>query len=335
MARPRKRGIEYFPFDVDFFSDKKIRILKSRFGADGITIYIYILCEVYRNGYYVQMDDDYEYIISGDLGMSNEKVKQVLKFLLERSLLNSKLFQSDTIITSLGIQRRFQEAVKSRALKSKIEVDERFWLLSEEETQPFIKCINNSDNSENNGGFSKNNSDNSENNDTKKSKVKESKEKIIESKDSIRQTEVRRAVEEWNRIGVNPVKKIAPGSTRYKMLSARIAEYGIQDVLLAISKVKNSTFLRGGGRKGWMIDLEWFSRPNNFPKVLEGKYDDQKPLNEREGTHMKRKDLDRFYVLEKKIREDLERNGVINGQELDLSNATEEQIKYLQDCGVL
>lgn len=335
MARPRKRGIEYFPFDVDFFSDKKIRILKSRFGADGITIYIYILCEVYRNGYYVQMDDDYEYIISDDLGMSNEKVKQVLKFLLERSLLDSILFQSDTIITSRGIQRRFQEAVKSRAMKSKIEVDGRYWLLSEEETQPFIKCVNNYYNSENNGSFSKNNSDNSENNDTKKSKVKESKERIIESKDSIRQTEVRRAVEEWNRIGINPVKKITTGSTRYKMLSARIAEYGIDDVLLAINKVKNSTFLRGGGRKGWMIDLEWFARPNNFPKVLEGKYDDQKPLNGQEDTHRKLQNLDRFSALEKKTREDLERNGVINGQELDLSNATEEQIKYLQDCGVL
>lgn len=176
MARPRKRGIEYFPFDVDFFSDKKIRILKSRFGADGITIYLYFLCEIYRNGYYIQLDEDYEYIIADDLGMSNEKVKQVLKFLLERSLLDSTLFQSDTIITSRGIQRRFQSAVKTRGLKSEIEVEEKYWLLSEQETQPFIKCTHNLNNSEKNDSYSKNNLDNSEKNDTKKSKVKESKE---------------------------------------------------------------------------------------------------------------------------------------------------------------
>ena len=48
MARPRKRGLEYFPFDVDFFSDKKIKVLKGRFGADGVMIYIYLLCEVYK-----------------------------------------------------------------------------------------------------------------------------------------------------------------------------------------------------------------------------------------------------------------------------------------------
>ena len=167
MARPRKRGIEYFPFDVDFFSDKKIRILKSRFGADGIAIYLYLLCEVYKNGYFIQIDEDYEYIIADDLSMSNEKVKQVLKFLLERSLLDSKLFQSDTIITSRGIQCRFQEAIKTRASKSDIEVESKYWLLSDSETQPFIKFTHNYDYSEKNPSYS-------EKNNTKESKGKES-----------------------------------------------------------------------------------------------------------------------------------------------------------------
>lgn len=177
MSRPRKRGLDYFPFDVVFFSDKKIRILKSRFGADGIMIYIYLLCEIYKNGYYIQLDDDYEYIIADDLKMSSEKVKQVLKFLLERSLLDSKLFQSDTIITSQGIQRRFQEAVKSRASKSTLEVDARYWILNESETQPFIKVSQNPSYSEKNLSYSLKNPSYSEKNDTKKSKEKKSKEK--------------------------------------------------------------------------------------------------------------------------------------------------------------
>ena len=174
MARPRKRGIEYFPFDVDFFSDKKIRILKSRFGADGIAIYLYLLCEVYKNGYFIQIDEDYEYIIADDLSMSNEKVKQVLKFLLERSLLDSKLFQSDTIITSRGIQCRFQEAIKTRASKSDIEVESKYWLLSDSETQPFIKFTHNYDYSEKNPSYSEKNPSYSEKNNTKESKGKES-----------------------------------------------------------------------------------------------------------------------------------------------------------------
>lgn len=157
MGRPRKTGIDYFPFDVDFFSDKKIKILKSRFGVDGITVYLYLLCEIYRNGYYIEYDDDYTYIIADDLGMSGEKVKQVLSYLLERSLLTSILLLPVTVITSHGIQCRFQEAVKGRAAKSGVEVDKQIWLLNEQETLPFIKYTQNSVFSENNGSFSEKN----------------------------------------------------------------------------------------------------------------------------------------------------------------------------------
>lgn len=32
-----------------------------------------------------------------------------------------------------------------------------------------------------------------------------------------------------------------------------------------------------------MIDFEWFARPNNFPKVLEGQYDDKNKSGSLEG----------------------------------------------------
>ena len=106
MARPQKEGLEYFSLDVDFFSDRKIKILKGRFGADGITYYLYLLCEIYKgHGYYLEVDEDFDYITSSELGMSPEKIGQMRKFLLERSLFDNKLFQSDTILTSTSIQR--------------------------------------------------------------------------------------------------------------------------------------------------------------------------------------------------------------------------------------
>ena len=51
MARPTKQGLDYFPFDVGFFGDQKIRILKARYGADGIAVYVKLLCDVYKEGY--------------------------------------------------------------------------------------------------------------------------------------------------------------------------------------------------------------------------------------------------------------------------------------------
>ena len=57
------------------------------------------------------------------------------------------------------------------------------------------------------------------------------------------------------------------------MLRARVREYGTEAVLQAIEKIRQSAFLRGQNAKGWVITFEWFVRPNNFPKVLEGNYD--------------------------------------------------------------
>ena len=171
MARPQKEGLEYFSLDVDFFSDRKVKILKGRFGADGITYYLYLLCEIYKgHGYYLEVDEDFDYITSSELGMSHAKIGQMRKFLLERSLFDNKLFQSDTILTSTSIQRRFQLAVKSRASKNPVVVNPKFWLLSKEETQSFIKMHPILNNSEKNPRYSEKNPSYSENYDIKKSK---------------------------------------------------------------------------------------------------------------------------------------------------------------------
>lgn len=141
MSRTQKQGIEYYPLAVDFFVDKKIKILKARYGADGIAILIYLLCQIYREGYYLQVDKDFEYVVSDDLNMSSDKVKQVITFLLERSMFDEQLFKSDAVLTSAGIQERWQNAVKTRAEKTPITV-EKYWLLRETETKPYIKYVN-------------------------------------------------------------------------------------------------------------------------------------------------------------------------------------------------
>ena len=171
MARRKQEGNRFFRLDVDFFSDKKVKILKARYGADGVTLYLYILCEIYKAGYYLKIDEDFEFIVSDDLSMDSNKVKQVLNFLLERSLFDNTLFQSDKVLTSAGIQKRFQLAVKERARKNPIEVG-RYWLLKKEETEPFIKCTHFSDLSEIKESYSRKNDCNSTEKSLKKSKVK-------------------------------------------------------------------------------------------------------------------------------------------------------------------
>lgn len=53
---------------------------------------------------------------------------------------------------------------------------------------------------------------------------------------------------------------------------ARFREYGREAIAQAIANAANSSFLNGGGNQGFIADFDWIFRPNNFPKVLEGNY---------------------------------------------------------------
>jgi hypothetical protein len=86
------------------------------------------------------------------------------------------------------------------------------------------------------------------------------------------------------------------------MLKARIREYGIDEVVRAIRNVSESTFLKGGSKSGWTITFDWFVKPNNFPKVLEGNYTDKTGPNVGEpGKNAKGRQPDSIDVLEEML----------------------------------
>lgn len=111
----------------------------------------------------------------------------------------------------------------------------------------------------------------------KEGKKEKRKEDILTvSKETVCRTDVQRIIEAWNAlsdIGIKQVSRIAGGSKRYDSLVARIKEYGVENVLSAIDKIRASDFLQGKNKQGWAIKFDWFVLPNNFPKVLEGNYD--------------------------------------------------------------
>lgn len=97
-----------------------------------------------------------------------------------------------------------------------------------------------------------------------------------ESEETLSVKDKNQVVDLWNEVanqyGLNQVRLLKAGTTRYNMLKARIDEYSLEEILEAINNIKSSPFLQGKNDRGWTIDFEWFVRPNNFPKVLEGNY---------------------------------------------------------------
>lgn len=104
--------------------------------------------------------------------------------------------------------------------------------------------------------------------------LKAQEEAITASKqeDTVPKEDIKKVIDSWNaiteRTGLRKLTKLTSGSKRYKWLKARILEYGMDEVLRAIDMIPDCTYILD---KGW-FDFEWFVRPSNFPKVLEGNY---------------------------------------------------------------
>lgn len=92
-------------------------------------------------------------------------------------------------------------------------------------------------------------------------------------------TDVARVIEAWNSLNLTRIVKITPDSQRAQWLNKRLRDYGLDNILLAIENVSNSSFLMGNNRKGWQATFDWFIKPNNFPKVLDGNYADSKTID--------------------------------------------------------
>lgn len=86
-------------------------------------------------------------------------------------------------------------------------------------------------------------------------------------------------IEMWNELsvyGIPPVKRISEGSKRMTCLRSRMKQFALDDFAEAIEQIKQSSFLQGKNKQGWMITFDWFILPSNFSKVLEGNYNDKK-----------------------------------------------------------
>ena len=143
MARPQKRGLDYFSLDVDIFEDDKLFDVQNEFGPLGEIIYLRLLCLIYRNGYYYQFEslDKLSAMLIKSIGnkwaRDKQVVRQVILFLAKCNLFSSELMR-ENVLTSARIQKQYLEATGRRQpLKSY-----DYWII-EKNDNPLINAPKN------------------------------------------------------------------------------------------------------------------------------------------------------------------------------------------------
>lgn len=130
MARPKRDGVDYWPFDTALFEDKKIKLIKGEFGIKGVYIALLAINEIYRTGgYYKVWDDDDCFLMSEGVGCgcTPTLVTEVIHRCCERSLFHKGVFDVFGVLTSTGIQRRWLRMVAKN--RDSIPIIQEYWLL--------------------------------------------------------------------------------------------------------------------------------------------------------------------------------------------------------------
>jgi Domain of unknown function (DUF4373) len=130
MANKPKVGFSYFNIESNFFTDVKIRKLIKYQSSEAVAVYLNLLCIIYNEGYYIRWDDELPFVISESTGSKEGFISEVIKCCVQVGLLDRLLFENEKVLTSLGIQKRFQFICNQ--LKRKKSISE-FSLIDSEE----------------------------------------------------------------------------------------------------------------------------------------------------------------------------------------------------------
>lgn len=125
MARPTKKGLNYFPFDTTM--DKKMNLIMRRFGRDGYYIITRLMCDIYREeGYFCHWNDTEAEFFSVVEDIEVDFLKECINFALCIGLYDKNIYETYGMLTSEHIQEVYFEAVGRR---KNVFADERILLI--------------------------------------------------------------------------------------------------------------------------------------------------------------------------------------------------------------
>lgn len=128
MARPIKKGLDYFNMDVSFYRDIKLRKLIRRKDGKALSVYVVLLAIIYEDGYYINYDEDLPFVLSEILGYEEDTISDVISYCIEVGLFDKQLYEQYNILTSHGIQERY--VMVHTQCKHKYRIENTYCLLN-------------------------------------------------------------------------------------------------------------------------------------------------------------------------------------------------------------
>lgn len=279
MGRNKKIGLDYFPFDIDFFQDLRIRKLIKYQGGKAVTVYALLLCNIYKQGYYMRWDEELPFFVSEQTGFEEAYIREVIKCCLVIGLFSKELYDSEKILTSKGIQERYQKICdlcrrNNEIYEYNIISSEDISFSSEEKPVSSAKSTQSKVKKSRVKKSKENDKEISPEGDTKKDELSLNPHPQIEHVDFVR-------LQEYFNTTFNGKLSMVVNMTeaRRKAVKARIAQYDKETVFTVLKKVAASPFLLGCNYRNWKCDFDWIFKAGNFTKILEGNYDEKRNNN--------------------------------------------------------
>lgn len=267
MGRPLKKGLRYFPLDSDLFENRKVKRLVRIYGSDGIAIYITVVCDIYRvNGYYVSDDDDYCEDVGLTLNLPQERVRKILTYCCEAGLFDEGLWLSKKVYTSLWIQDRYRDICK----RSRNCIRQDLLILPKTDEIAAESAVSVSE-------IPVFATETSTNRKKKEKELKEEEKKTSSLSSLSVSSEVEVFAGELEKYFNATFGNRLPYLTRLtpqrmSAIGLLEKEFGRDVIFRMFENLQESPFLLGENERCWRVDFDWLLRPENFIKVLEGKF---------------------------------------------------------------
>ena len=312
-GRPRKMGLDWFPFDVTLLTDRKLRRPRAEFGSAAVLTYIALLSLIYRDkGYYLAYQGDGREDVALDVAdliggalapdalAQADQIQKIIGALVDRGLFDRACFEAG-VLTSRRIQRTYYNAVAER---TSVQINWDVWILSEEEmsgiqnNNPILNLYRKEKKIYDKPIFSpekpifpaeKSNflARNSYRIGDEKIREESIEEETLSPADAgacradARREDLTLYRDYWNRhvaepTGLPKVREVERWSAaRIETLDQRIGREGERGVLDVFDRVARSNYL-SGKIADWRADFDWVIADGNFQKIAEGRFDNYK-----------------------------------------------------------